>query len=244
MVLHYEELSMNACPSLQTMLYDGWVLRFAEGYGRRPNSVNPIYGSSLDLDEKIHKCEKLYRDKGFPVIFKLTAASLPGNLDAALQERGYSIFHPTALYTMDMPQHISPSIETIAYSSEFDEEWLNNYCSFNKVSDKDASTTRKIIHNIVPEKFFVTLFVDNLPVACGLGVLESGYMGLFDIVVKEEHRGKGYGTELILNMLKLGKANNAQKAYLQVMLSNEPAIKLYSKLGFKECYKYWYRIKE
>lgn len=46
-----EELSMNALPALQTILYDGWVIRFADGYSNRANSVNPIYPSI----ENVHK---------------------------------------------------------------------------------------------------------------------------------------------------------------------------------------------
>ena len=42
MIRTLEELSMNALPALQTMLYGGWVLRFANGYTRRANSINPI----------------------------------------------------------------------------------------------------------------------------------------------------------------------------------------------------------
>jgi len=38
-----EERSLNAWPSLHQMLYDGWVLRFSNGYTRRANSVSPIY---------------------------------------------------------------------------------------------------------------------------------------------------------------------------------------------------------
>ena len=49
MDLTIEELSLSAWPPLQTMVLDGWVLRFAEGYTKRPNSVNPLYASTLGL---------------------------------------------------------------------------------------------------------------------------------------------------------------------------------------------------
>jgi ribosomal protein S18 acetylase RimI-like enzyme len=40
-----------------------------------------------------------------------------------------------------------------------------------------------------------------------------------------------------------GKAHGAQTAYLQVMLDNPAGLALYRDLGFKEIYKYWYRVK-
>ena len=76
-----EELSMNAWPALQTMLYDGWVLRFANGYTRRANSVIPLYLSERETVEKIKVCEKVYKDQGLATTFKMTAESHPLGLD-------------------------------------------------------------------------------------------------------------------------------------------------------------------
>lgn len=42
-IVLYEELSMNAHPAIKTHVYDGWLLRFANGYTNRANSVNMIY---------------------------------------------------------------------------------------------------------------------------------------------------------------------------------------------------------
>jgi ribosomal protein S18 acetylase RimI-like enzyme len=44
-------------------------------------------------------------------------------------------------------------------------------------------------------------------------------------------------------LLSWAKQQGAQKTYLQVMLNNAPALRLYEKLGFKEAYQYWYRLK-
>lgn len=97
MIREIEELSMNAWPSLQTKLYDGWVLRFADGYTKRANSVNPLYESTLPMSEKIEYCEKEYGLRNLPIVFKLTHESIPEGIDAILEERCYSKVDETAV---------------------------------------------------------------------------------------------------------------------------------------------------
>ena len=43
MIRLIEELSLNAWPALQTVLYDGWVLRFADGYTRDNTPALHLY---------------------------------------------------------------------------------------------------------------------------------------------------------------------------------------------------------
>ncbi|WMM30943.1 GNAT family N-acetyltransferase, cg3035/Rv0428c family, partial [Shouchella clausii] len=56
-----EALSMNAQPALKTVQKGGWILRFANGYTKRANSINPLYPSCEELDRKIEACEQMYR---------------------------------------------------------------------------------------------------------------------------------------------------------------------------------------
>ena len=66
-----EDLSLNAWPSHQMQIYDGWILRFSYFYTHRTNSVEQIGPSLLPLPEKVAYCEDIYRNWGTPCIFKI-----------------------------------------------------------------------------------------------------------------------------------------------------------------------------
>jgi ribosomal protein S18 acetylase RimI-like enzyme len=85
--------------------------------------------------------------------------------------------------------------------------------------------------------------LNGLIIGCGLGVIENQYIGLFDIVIDKQFRNQGFGQTLIENILRWGKSKGAETGYLQVLTDNASAIRLYEKVGFKEAYTYWYRIK-
>lgn len=69
-----------------------------------------------------------------------------------------------------------------------------------------------------------------------------GFAGVIDtldqfeitnIVVKKSFRNNGVGNVLLTELIKLAKINNKDKIILEVNNTNEPAIKLYEKNGFK-----------
>ena len=43
----FEELQSNAFPALQTVMYDGWSVRFGGGFTYRVNDANPMYPERL-----------------------------------------------------------------------------------------------------------------------------------------------------------------------------------------------------
>ena len=237
---------MNAWPALQVMLYDGWVLRFADGYTRRANSVSPLYASSQDIEEKIRRCEHFYRRRGLSAIFKMTVESFPASLDNLLAQKGYTVEAPTSVQTLDLG-----NIEIISQPAhlevELTEAWLANQCWLNasssSVAEEQQLIQQQILQNIVPATCFASVDEGSEVVACGMGVLEGELLGIFDVATAKEHRRRGHGRQLMLNLLWWGKRNGARTAYLQVMLDNPPALSLYEKLGFREVYQYWYRVK-
>lgn len=239
-VKRIEEMSMNAHPSLNTVYYDGWYLRFAGGYTNRANSVNMLNPSTLSDTDKIRYCEKLYTCQNLPTVFKITPLSL--NLDITLAESGYSIVTKTNIMVMDIPQTITDRLSSVVTSS-IDENWQSNYFHLTGLSDSLIPWAKRIHSNIINQTLCATLSFNNKIVACGLCVIENDYAGLYDIVVSTQHRRKGYGQDICSSLLRKATKYGAKKAYLQVVDDNTNAIDLYKKLGFTDKYQYWYRVK-
>lgn len=235
-----EELSLNALPALQTVFLDGWVLRFANGYTRRANSVNPLYPVSGDVPANVHACERTYARFGLRTLFKLTPAAQPGDLDDVLAQRGYSRDTPISMQTLNLSglRETAPPVEL---SGELTRAWLTAYCTFNQAAAHHQATLQRMLEGLVPSAGYALLRNGNDTLACGLGVVQAGFVGLFDIITAPHARRQGLGQQLVASLLAWGKRSGAHTAYLQVMSNNEPALRLYSRFGFQEEYQYWYR---
>jgi N-acetylglutamate synthase len=243
LITNIEELSLNAWPTLQTIVYDGWILRFADGYTKRANSINPLYSSSQDPDQKIDFAEATYQRQNLPTVFKMTSAVFPGDLDEKLHTRGYQTNSPTSVQTIDISTANLQETHNANFEDDIPDAWLENYCRMNSVPSLHIKTLQKILQNILPNHCFASITSDNRIVACGLGVVQSGHVGLFDIVTDKEFRNRGYGQQIVRSILDWSRQHDAKTAYLQVMLDNMPALNLYAKVGFVEQYQYWYRVK-
>ncbi len=239
-----EELSINAWPSLQTLLYDGWIIRFANGYGNRSNSINPIYPSKIELEEKINYCDKIFDRYKLPTTYKIIECEEHKSIEEKLGQLNYKKIHPTSIQTCKTIKILKNNYNGIIIENNFDNKWIDSVINFNKIEEKNIITFKGILKNIAGEKIVVYKKAENEIAGCSFGVIDNNYVGIFDIVVKESERGKGYGKEIVETILSEAKKKEVTNSYLQVMLDNPIALKLYKKLGFKEIYKYWYRKKQ
>ncbi len=243
LIRRIEEASFNAWPALNMLLYDGWLLRFANGYTKRANSVNGLYRGSLQTEMKIDYCETVYTKQRLRPIFRLTPLIIPNELDHHLRDRDYKRIDHTSVQLLDLNKieatHSEQAIILPGHGGI--DSWLRSFHELNP-QRRDAATHRLMLQNIVGTKCLMVLMVNGEVVACGLGIAEGDYLGLFDIVTAVEHRRRGYGLEITTSLLTWGLDMNTRYAYLQVMTNNDPANYLYSRLGFQEIYRYWYRV--
>lgn len=239
-----DEMQANNWQPLQTMVLDGWLLRFADGYSKRANCILPLYPSSsdTDADDKIAECERLYDSRGQRTVFRLSPAAQPADLDEKLERRGYTLIDRCSIQVLALGNTPAPAWPSVRLEPAVTDEWLDHYCRLAGATDANKPTMRRMLANIRTKAAFVTLLNDNRVVACGFGVIERGYIGLWDIVTDGEYRRRGFGEQLLLHLLQWGRQSGAHSAYLVVVADNQPALKLYAKLGFQEQYQTWYRI--
>jgi N-acetylglutamate synthase len=245
MIKNYEELSFAEWPAHETLFYDNWIIRLSKGYTKRANSVNSIYGNgSIDLNEKVDFCEKIFEQANIKPTFKLTGLEELEKLDSLLEDRGYKIVEPSLVMRLELNKSSDvPDMQYIKYSN-LDAEWLETYASLKKLSTVDTQNFKFITERISGDVFHVTIRNGNNEVAgVGSGAIQRGYLGILNIHTAEHLRGKGYGRKIMGALLYEGARAGAVSSYLQVVEANTPAVQLYFKCGYEKVYTYWYRVK-
>lgn len=251
-----EDLSLNAWPSHQMQLYDGWILRFSYFYTHRTNCVEQVGSSLLSPEEKIPYCEDIYRRWKTPCIFKITPLSAP-TLDRYLEERGYekqNITHvmckeltdPEGNAPKKVPERSFTTLreDDLTVRNRIPDEWID---ALFAIKGNATVTHLKIVPSMyaaIPKDVrCVYIRRDEEIVATGLGILDRDYIGIYAINVSPAYRRQGMARRICETLLREGIRAGAQRAYLQVLAENAPAIDLYQSLGFACEYTYWFRVK-
>lgn len=244
MVSHLEELSLNAWPALETIIYRGCLLRFSNGYTKRANSANALYVKDEDIENLIAYSENAYKERRLPTVFKIIDIDSYRRLDLMLETFGYEKIDTTHVMTVDFNKIDTMGDHEITLDERFSDEWLTAFSRCSRLAESYEATAREILGRIGIETIVASLSESGRIVACGFGAVEDNHIGFFDIVVDESHRGRGFGKRIMNGIIEAAKAKRLGTGYLQVLASNSVAKKLYEGLGFRRAYTYWCRRKE
>lgn len=239
-----EDLSLNAWPSHQIEIYDGWLLRFSYFYTHRTNSVEQIGLSAIPVDEKIEYCESIYLKWGTPAIFKISPL-VDRIFDRELDRRGYRIEHATAVMTRSLSDYTALAADTeVSVQNYISPEWIEALFALKGTTNAMHRLIVPSMYQAIPkDTFAAAIYQDGKIVATGLGIMDRTFIGLYAIHVHSTHRRKNYARAICQAILSAGRTAGAREAYLQVTQQNEAARQLYCSLGFETMYSYWFRSK-
>lgn len=242
-ILYFEQMGFATWPALEVECFEGWELRFADGFTGRSNSVQVLDstpGEPAELIARIAHCERRYRERGLSPRFKLTAAAQPEELDRLLAERGYLRLAPTRVQTIGLGDGLCSPDPTVRVETRLDPAWIEVTTRLNGLTQSAASTWRAIVERI-ERPLFASIGVGVDSEAVGLGVLYQGWLFMGAIATALPARGRGNATALVGTLLARAQQSGAQGGWLQVTEDNPGGLALYERLGFQDVYGYWYR---
>lgn len=234
-----EYAGFRSWPSIEETVNDGVVLRYSHGYTKRANSATVTLPQKGNYAALVSRCESYFEEKGLPCIFRLPSFCNNQPLDRYLDRCDYKAIDRSLILYRSLA---GASFESSNLIMKNCHEWMASYCRIRDMDINQHSAHMEILQRIKDKVVMAVLLDNNEEVACGIGVISNGYFGVFDVVSKQTARKMGHGTKLMNGMLNWAMLNGATKAYLQVVADNHAAISLYKKLGYQNCYEYWYRI--
>jgi ribosomal protein S18 acetylase RimI-like enzyme len=233
-----ERAAAIAWPALETTTLGAWVLRAGAGFSRRRNSAVPEGPLPPELDHRIHGVSEWYRERGLPMLFRITPTCAPA-IDTELADRGLAFEAPTLV--MSRPIDESEPVEGVVAAAAATEAWIRVELEALGVHGPLVSPWLATLRSVPSPAAFVAPTDGDRLVGAGLGVVVNGLLGVFEIAVHPKERRRGYATRMMAALHRFGVQEGADRAFLQVLEEDERAITLYRSLGYEISHRYWYR---
>ena len=248
LLVRVEEAGVNASAPREQLWVDGWLLRFSPGKAKRARCIQAVAPGRLSVQARLERCLALYSKHALRPYVRITPFSQPPGLDALLAEQGMERIDDTRVMIATLPE----AIEATASDAHIDTGWR-----FQPATSEDFAEWVGVQHGSpgpertahaerlrdAPVQHHAVLVTDadGETVAGGQVALEDDLAGLYDIFTAAAARKRGLALTLCRHLLARAAREGARTAYLQVDRENEPARRVYRRLGFEDAYSYHYR---
>lgn len=207
-----EHAAALAWPGTEQHWHRGWLLRAAGGYTRRANSAVPLDFSAVIAD--LPAVIDWYRARGLPPLLALAERLLPVRAGSGTQTR-----------VMVRDIVAGPPAGEVELLDRPDDAWLSVHGRAIPVGVLTAVSGGE------------TVFAAAGGVAVGRGAVTTApdgtpWLGISAVAVDPDRRRRGLAREVCTALMDWGAGRGARRAYVQVLADNDPAIALYTSLGF------------
>ena len=234
-----ERHSARSWPALYVTQHHGWELRLSPALAsRRVNSLNAVTPEAGRFPSVLADAASLCAKRG--VKFHIRVLPLAGNeASEHLESLGISGAAETTVKSVSLDREF-PVDPRVTIATSMTDEWLDTYLAAEWHADGEREVIKAALVSVQMPQAFAIAYDGGIPCAVGRGVVENGWLGIYQIATLPDARRRGFGNGVMTALLKWGKSLTAQNAYLQVVSANGPARALYNALGFQPLYTYDY----
>jgi ribosomal protein S18 acetylase RimI-like enzyme len=234
-----ERHSAQAWPAPYVTQHYGWELRRSPQLAsRRVNSLNAVSPEPGRFAEALAEAQSICDAAGTACHVRLVSVAAD-EAKQHLRASGLSGAAETTVKTIALDQDF-PVDPRVSVDQRLSDEWLDTYLQADQHDEAERAALKAALATVNGQQGFAIAHIDGLPQAVGRGVVQDGYLGIYQIATLPHARRKGLGSAIVTALMKWGKQHAAQTAYLQVVSTNLPARALYRRLGFAPFYSYDY----
>jgi N-acetylglutamate synthase len=238
--LALERAGMKAWPGVEMAQHGSWVLRAANGYTQRANSVQPLDPEDDgDLDARVGQVRDWYAARGLPPIFRMTPLASP-KLAHALDAAGWNAVDHSCSLAMEMPDVApDPRGELL---DPFGEPFLDTQRAILGYAEERVQRLVTLMRAVAAPMVGVVLYSEeNAAVATSLWAAADGIAVTGNVGTDAAQRRRGFGAAMMRTGLAWAKAQGATTAALNVVADNVAGRALYASLGYQWVFDYVYR---
>jgi GNAT superfamily N-acetyltransferase len=232
-----DRLAMPGWRAVESEALGEWLLRASGGFSSRGNSVFALGDPGVDLDEAAARVAEWYRARSLPPRAHVRPE---GRVAAAFAEVGWSTYESTLLM-LAPASRVLRSLEThptvqVSQDVAIDAGWL----ATDERAARYGDDARAVLE--AGDVTFATVRDGDTVLARGRGAFHGDLVGVSCLWTREDLRGTGLNRAVLESLLSWGAERGATTTYLQVVVSNVDAQRLYEAHGYEVHHRYDYQV--
>ncbi|MEP7035565.1 MAG: GNAT family N-acetyltransferase [Dermatophilaceae bacterium] len=239
-----ERLMVEGWPPIERAELGGWLMRAAQGFTNRANSVLPLGDPGIPLSAAVDRSESWYDDRGQRALFCLfgpvgfTVDDDP--LGRELLGRAYGPSKRTLVLTASTaalpPETTHTSGARVHLDAMPSPAWWSTWAGDGNAAPPAARS----VMTGSPEQLFASLEVDGAVVGVARLSFAHVWAGVTAVHVSPGHRRAGVAMQLMGALGDEARARRIRSVYAQVAQANSPSQRLFERLGFNTHHEYVY----
>ncbi|UYQ64219.1 GNAT family N-acetyltransferase [Streptomyces peucetius] len=215
-----------------------WELRAAAGFTRRANSVLPLGGPGLPLDDALTRVRDWYAARGLPAYIQTAtgAAGTQEELCTELEARDWEreVSAQVQIGGLAAVGDLDADVSRVVLSRSVDEAWLRRYQRFGVPGPHVLE-----VLGSGPSVWFASIpGSGDVPAAIGRCVVDGRWAGFMAVEVDPELRRQGLASAVMAALARRALDEGASAAWLQVESDNGGGRALYAGMGFSVHHHY------